>query len=105
MIFGDKNLTIIYPNKTQDVYDVSTTGGVEMTLTKDDLKVNVAVNELANLKHTIAMGLSTFGPNQDAPSSFREGIITDRALSMTMWKCTSYGAGDSKCNFNRTEAE
>jgi len=26
MIFGDKNLTIIYPNKTQDVYDVSTTG-------------------------------------------------------------------------------
>jgi len=63
MIFGDKNLTIIYPNKTQDVYDVSTTGGGEMTLTKDDLKVNVAVNELANLKHTIAMGLSTFGPN------------------------------------------
>jgi len=27
MIFGAKNLTIVYPNKTQDVYDVSTTGG------------------------------------------------------------------------------
>jgi hypothetical protein len=26
MIFGEKNLTIVYPNKTQDVYDVSTAG-------------------------------------------------------------------------------
>jgi len=76
-----------------------------MTLTKDDVKVNVAVNELANLKHTIAMGLSTFGPGQDAPASFREGFITEKALSMTMWKCTSYGSDKSKCSFNSTQAE
>jgi len=95
MIFGEKNLTVVFPNRTQDVYDVSTTGGGQMTLTKDDVKINVAVTQLSNLKHTIAMGLSTFGPGQDAPGSFRQGMITEKALSMTMWKCTSFGGSGS----------
>jgi hypothetical protein len=62
MIFGDKNLTVAYPNKTQDIYDVSTAGGGSMILTKDNVTINVAINELANLKHTISMGLATYGP-------------------------------------------
>jgi hypothetical protein len=105
MIFGEKNLTVVFPNRTQDVYDVSTTGGGQMTLTKDDVKINVAVTQLSNLKHTIAMGLSTFGPGKDAPGSFRQGIITETALSMTMWKCTSYsGSSGDKCKFTANNA-
>lgn len=101
MIFGDKNLTVAYPNKTQDVYDVSTTGGGAMTLTKANLTINVAVNELANLKHTLSMGLATYGPDLDAPDSFRSAMMTNKSLSMTMWKCQDYGI-DKKCSFNNT---
>jgi hypothetical protein len=50
------------------------------------------------------MGLSTFGPNNDAPASFHEGFITERAESLIMWKCNSFGAGDAKCSFNKTAA-
>lgn len=33
-----------------------------MILTKNNITINVAVNELANLKHTMSMGLATYGP-------------------------------------------
>jgi len=36
MKFGDSNLTVTYPNKTQDIYDVSTTGFGKITLKKGD---------------------------------------------------------------------
>lgn len=55
-------------------------------------------NVLAYLKHTLAMGLSTFGPGKDAPYSFHEGMSSDDALSLTMWKCLSWGKNGT-CEF------
>jgi len=52
MIFGDKNLTVKYPNRTQDIYDVSSTGGDAFVLTKDNQTIRVVHNILAYLKHT-----------------------------------------------------
>ena len=70
-----------------------------MILTKNNITINVAVNELANLKHTMSMGLATYGPGKDAPDSFRSAIMSDKAQSMTMWKCQEFGT-DKKCNFD-----
>jgi len=96
MKFGDSNLTITYPNKTQDIYDVSTTGFGKITLKKGDETYQVVYNTLANLKHTIAMGLSSYG--KTAPESFKQGMISTKAESLVMWKCSSYG--NKTCNFN-----
>ena len=52
MVFDDKNLTIIYPNGTQDVYDVATTGGASLILQKGETVIKAVNNELAMLKHT-----------------------------------------------------
>jgi hypothetical protein len=53
----------------------------------------------------MAMGLSTFGPGKAPPDSFRRGIQSDDALSLTMWKCNSWG-GNGTCKFsNKTEEE
>lgn len=32
LVFGDKNLTVKYPNRTQTIYDVATTGGGSLIL-------------------------------------------------------------------------
>jgi len=42
------------------------------------------------------MGLSTFG--HTAPESFKQGMISVKAESVVMWKCSSYG--NKTCNFN-----
>jgi hypothetical protein len=52
LIFGDKNLTVKYPNRTQDIYDVATTGGSVLILQKGNETIRVAHNVLAYLKHT-----------------------------------------------------
>lgn len=91
MIFGDKNLTVKYPNRTQDIYDVASTGGSTFSLTKANHTIKVVHNVLAYLKHTQAAGLSTFGPDLDAPDSFRRGMESDKALDLIMWKCNSWG--------------
>jgi len=52
MIFGDKNLTVKYPNRTQDIYDVSSVGGSSFVLQKDNQTIRVAHNILAYMKHT-----------------------------------------------------
>ena len=52
LIFGDKNLTVKYPNRTQDIYDVATTGGNSLVLQKGNSTIRVVHNILAYLKHT-----------------------------------------------------
>jgi len=102
LVFGDKNLTVKYPNRTQDVYDVATTGGNSLILQKGNETIKVVNNILAYLKHTTAMGLSTYGPGKDAPDSFRVGMQSDDALSLTMWKCNSW-AGNGTCTFKSVD--
>jgi hypothetical protein len=105
MIFGDKNLTVKYPNRTQDVYDVATTGGSTLILQKGGQTIKVVHNLLAYLKHTTAAGLSTFGPGKEAPGSFRTGMETNKALDLIMWKCNTWG-GSGTCDFkNKTTEE
>lgn len=41
LVFGDKNLTVKYPNRTQDVYDVATTGGSSLILQKGNETIKV----------------------------------------------------------------
>jgi len=103
LVFGDKNLTVKYPNRTQDIYDVATTGGDSLVLQKGNETIKVVHNILAYLKHTTAAGLSTFGPGKDAPDSFKAGMSSDDALSLTMWRCNSW-AGAGKCDFSNTTA-
>lgn len=52
MEFDNKNLTVIYPNGTQDVYDVATDGGASLILQKGGNVIRVVYNNLAYLKHT-----------------------------------------------------
>jgi len=52
LVFGDKNLTVKYPNRTQDIYDVATTGGNSLVLQKGNSTIRVVHNILAYLKHT-----------------------------------------------------
>lgn len=104
MHFGDKNLTIRYPNKTQDVYDVATTGGATLILTKDNVVYNVVNNIVANLKHTEAMGLATKGADKPAPDSFKSAMASNDSLSVVMWKCNGQGK-EAKCNFTQSESE
>lgn len=101
LIFGDKNLTVKYPNRTQDVYDVATTGGSTLILQKGGHTIKVVHNVLAYLKHTTAAGLSTFGPDKEAPDSFRRGMETTKALDLVMWKCNSWG-GKGTCKFRNS---
>jgi len=103
LIFGDKNLTVKYPNRTQDIYDVATTGGDNLILQKGNDTIRVVHNILAYLKHTTAAGLSTFGPGKDAPDSFKSGMSSTTALSLTMWKCNSWG-GKGTCDFTNNTA-
>jgi len=105
LIFGDKNLTVKYPNRTQDIYDVATTGGSVLILQKGNETIRVVHNLLAYLKHTTAAGLSTYGPGKDAPDSFKTGMMGNMAEDLIMWKCNSWG-GSGTCKFtdkNMTE--
>lgn len=101
MIFGDKNLTVKYPNRTQEIYDVATTGGSNLILQKGNETIKVVHNVLAYLTHTQAAGLSTFGAGDESPDSFRRGMESNRALNGIMWKCNSYG-GKGTCDFSNT---
>jgi len=47
------------------------------------------------------MGLSTYG--HDAPNTFKEGMNSEKALNLVMWKCNAWG-GD-KCKFDHLEFE
>jgi hypothetical protein len=58
---------------------------------------------LSNLKHTISIGISTYGA--DAPNSFKEGMNSMRALNLVMWKCVSWGSGQCKFDHLALEAE
>jgi len=72
MIFGDANLTVMFPNKTQKIFDVATTPDALILidpLTQE--KTKVIVNELSYLRHTYAMAFSFKGPGMLPPASFR----------------------------------
>jgi len=97
MVFGNNNLTVIYPNRTQVIYDVYTTNPGKFIISKDGKNVTVVYSTLKNLKHTIALGLSTYG-TVDSPESFRQGMNSDKADNAVMWKCNAWG-GD-KCKFD-----
>ena len=104
MVFGDKNLTVKYPNRTQDIYDVASTGGSTFTLTKGNHTIKVVHNVLAYLKHTQAAGLSTYGPEKGAADTFKQGMESDKALDLIMWKCNSWG-GNGSCEFKNKTSE
>jgi len=88
MKFGQNNLTVTYPNRTRDIYDVWTSGPSKFHLSKDGKNYTVTYQTLKSLKHTTAMGLSTYG--EEAPNSFKEGMDSNRAESLVMWKCNSW---------------
>jgi len=98
--FGDNNLTITYPDHTQDVWDVSTTTPGKFILTKGDKTVVFVYETLKYLKHTISVGLSSYG--KDAPESFKAGMNSNHANNFVLWKCTSW-AGKA-CKFDHAEA-
>jgi len=104
MIFGDKNLTVKYPNRTQDIYDVATTGGSTLILQRGGHTIRVVHNVLSYLKHTTAAGLSTYGVDKDAPDSFKTGMESSKALNGIMWKCNTWG-GKGTCNFKQNKTE
>jgi len=70
LIFGNNNLTILYPNRTQVIYSVSTTTPGKFIISREGKNITVVYSTLKNLKHTIAMGLSTYG-KEDSPESFK----------------------------------
>lgn len=41
LVFGEKNLTVNYPNRTQSIYDVSSFEGNKLILEKGDQKITV----------------------------------------------------------------
>lgn len=53
MLFGDSNLTLRWPNKTQQVFDVATTGfAIRLTDVATGLVYQAINNEVAYLKYT-----------------------------------------------------
>lgn len=82
--FGERNLTVLYPNRTQSIYDVASIGDDRLILEKGEQKIMVVQNALAYLKHTVAAGFSTFESSDDIPDS-------DRGLDLVMWRCQNQG--------------
>lgn len=71
MNFGDSNMTFTWPNKTQQLFDVATSGfSMRLTDVTTGAVYEVINNEIANLKYTLAMGFATKGPGKGAPDSF-----------------------------------
>lgn len=101
MLFGDSNLTLRWPNKTQQVFDVATSG-FAMRLTEVTTgKVYQAINnELAYLKYTKAMGFATKGAGKPAPDSFGGAMKDTESIAFVMWKCN--GQKD-KCDFSPSQ--
>lgn len=91
MKWGDNNLTVTYPNKTNAIYDVFSLGPGKVRLSKEGKNYTIVYSTIANLQHTIAIGISTFGAT--APESFRAGMSSSRALNVVMWKCTNWAGG------------
>ena len=98
MLFGDSNLTLRWPNKTQQVFDVATSG-FAMRLTEVTTgKVYQAINnEIAYLKYTTAMGFATKGAGKPAPDSFGGAMKDSESTAWVMWKCNG---NKQKCDFS-----
>jgi len=99
MKWGENNLTVTYPNKTNAIYDVFSVGPGKVKLAKDGKNYTIVYQTLSNLKHTIAIGISTFG--ETAPESFKAGMSSNHALNVVMWKCTSWSGG--QCKFDHID--
>lgn len=66
MKFGNDNMTLTWPNKTQQLFDVATTGFALRFTDVTTGKVYKAINnEIASLKYTQAMGFATKGAGKE----------------------------------------
>lgn len=71
MKFGDSNMTLTWPNKTQQVFDVASTGfAMRLTEVTTGLVYQAISNQIATLKYTTANGFATMGAGKKAPDSF-----------------------------------
>ena len=97
LMFGERNLTVKYPNRTQSIYDVASIGDDRMILQKGDQKIMLVQNALAYLKHTVAAGF-TFGADSGSPDAQGEGMKSDTTQDLVMWRCQNWG-GNQTCSF------
>ena len=101
MVFGDSNLTFIWPNKTSQVFDVATTGYYLKLTDSISHKSFLAVsNQLGYLKHTIAQGFATKMSPDSAPYSFKDAMDDHESTAFVMWKCN--GINKAQCDFSAT---
>ena len=99
MNFGDSNMTFTWPNKTQQLFDVATSGfSMRLTDVTTGAVYEVINNEIANLKYTLAMGFATKGPGKGAPDSFMGAMKDQDSTAFVFWKCR--GADKTKCDFS-----
>jgi len=99
MMFGDSNLTLRWPNKTQQVFDVATSGFAMRLTDVSTGKVYQAINnEIAYLKYTDTMGFATKGAGKPAPDSFGGAMKDTESIAWVMWKCN--GGNKDKCDFS-----
>jgi len=101
MLFGDSNMTFTWPNKTQQVFDVATSGfAMRLTDVASGDVYQVINNEIAYLKHTQAMGFATKGPGKGAPDSFQGAMKDTESTAFVFWKCV--GSNKDVCDFSPT---
>ena len=98
MLFGDSNMTFTWPNKTQQVFDVATSGfAMRLTDAATGDVYQVINNEIAYLKYTQAMGFATKGAGKPAPDSFGGAMKDTESTAFVMWKCNGH---KDKCDFS-----
>lgn len=101
MLFGDSNLTLTWPNRTQQIFDVATTGFVmRLTDVVSGAVYQVVTTEVASLKHTTAQAFSTKGAGKPAPDSFTGAMKDTESTAWVMWKCN--GNNKAQCDFSQT---
>ena len=104
MLFGDSNLTFTWPNRTQQLFDVATSGFALRLTDKVTGEVYQAINnQVAQLKHTLAMGFATKGAGKGAPDSFQGAMKDTESTAFVMWRCNT--GAKSACDFSEGSAE
>jgi hypothetical protein len=93
LTFGERNLTVNYPNRTQSIYDVASIEGNKLILEKGDQKIMVVQNALTYLKHTVAASLNTYR-SDEAPESISES----QSPELVIYKCHNFD-GNKTCDF------
>ena len=86
MHFGDANMTFTWPNLTQQVFDVATSGYAIRLTDSDGGVYDVINNEIASLKYTQAMGFATKGKGKGAPDSFIGAMKDTESTAFVYWR-------------------